>query len=173
MQQNRGRGATVRHDMAKRIVAALIVVAVAVASYFAYQRHVMAQRLRNGDVTSADVQDSDGNDVHATPSRSDTPGTVNTEPVATTRRSTETQSASFTQLQNQTAAAPASVPATDSQAPDAPNGVAFSGSGRFQIYRQGNLTWRVNTDDGSSCILFATNEEWRKPIVYNHGCPTS
>lgn len=174
MQQNSRLGATVRHDMAKRIVAALIVITVVVASYYAYQRHLAAQRLRDGEVTSGEVQDSDGNAVHATPSRSDAPGTVNTEPVATTRRSSsETQSASFTQMQNQPAAALPAAPATDSEAPDAPNGMRFAGSGRFQVYRQGNLTWRVNTDDGSSCILFATNEEWRKPVVYNHGCPNS
>ena len=160
--------------MSKRIVAAFIVLAVLLASYWAYQRHASAARLRDGDVTASDVRDSDGDTVHATPSRSDTPGTINTAPFAASTRNSNTQSASMAQLQTQAVATPTSgAPANDSQAPDAPNGVGFAGSGRFQVYRQGNLTWRVNTDDGSSCILFATNEEWRKPNVYNHGCPNS
>ncbi len=51
--------------------------------------------------------------------------------------------------------------------------MAFSGSGKFQVYRQGNLTWRVDTESGHTCILFATMEEWQKPIVYQHGCSNS
>jgi hypothetical protein len=53
---------------------------------------------------------------------------------------------------------------------DPPNGMVFAGTGRFQIYRQGNLTWRVNTDSGTACVLFATDAEWRKSKVYSHGC---
>lgn len=162
--------------MAKRIVAALIVVMVLIASYWAYLRYSAAARLRDGEVNSADSSENGDGTVHATPSRSDTPGTVNTVPVGT-NANTNTQSASLAQLQSPTAAASASTtgsaPATDSQSPNAPNGMAFAGSGQFQVYRQGNLTWRINTSDGTTCILFATNEEWRKPLVYNHGCPTS
>jgi len=61
-------------------------------------------------------------------------------------------------------------PTADSQSPNAPNGVRYAGSGAYQWYRQGNLTWRVNTATGGSCIAFATMDEWRKPIVYSHGC---
>ncbi|HEY0307227.1 MAG TPA: hypothetical protein VGB94_03645 [Acidobacteriaceae bacterium] len=46
----------------------------------------------------------------------------------------------------------------------------FAGKGRYQLYRQGNLTWRLDTDSGHTCILFATNEEWRNPRVSSHGC---
>ncbi|WP_419806994.1 hypothetical protein [Terriglobus sp.] len=159
----------------KRIVAAFIVVVVLIASYWAYKRYAGNARLRDGEVTVADVRDSDGNTVHATPSRSDTPGTINTVPIATNTNA-NTQSASLGQLQTQTStssAAGSGAPLTDSQTPNAPNGTAFAGSGQFQVYRQGNLTWRINTSDGTTCILFATNEEWRKPLVYNHGCPNS
>ena len=65
---------------------------------------------------------------------------------------------------------PAGTPAADSIAPNPPNGVAFAGSGPYQVYRQGNLTWRVDTTTGHSCILFATMEEWQKRIVMEHGC---
>jgi outer membrane protein assembly factor BamB len=51
-----------------------------------------------------------------------------------------------------------------------PNGMVFSGGGKYQLYRQGNITWRLNTDTGQTCIIFATDEEWRKPRVYKAGC---
>jgi len=62
------------------------------------------------------------------------------------------------------------LPSRDSQAPNAPDGQKFGGSGKYQWYRQGNLTWRVDTVSGASCIAFATLDEWRKEIVYSHGC---
>lgn len=61
-------------------------------------------------------------------------------------------------------------PASDSIAPDPPNGMTFGGSGHYQLYRQGDLTWRLNTDTGQTCVIFATDEEWRKPKVYRSGC---
>jgi hypothetical protein len=61
-------------------------------------------------------------------------------------------------------------PTTDTISPDPPNGMVFSGTGHFQLYRQGNLTWRLNTDTGQSCILFATEEEWKKPKVLHASC---
>ena len=59
---------------------------------------------------------------------------------------------------------------TDSQAPNAPNGMRYGGSGQFQWYRQGNITYRVDTVSGGICVAFATLEEWRKQIVSSHGC---
>ncbi len=60
--------------------------------------------------------------------------------------------------------------AGDSISPNPPNGMAFSGKGKYQLYRQGNLTWRLNTETGQSCIIFATDDEWKKPKVYRAGC---
>jgi hypothetical protein len=54
--------------------------------------------------------------------------------------------------------------------PNPPNGMRFSGSGRYQLYRQGNITWRLDTTTGKTCIVFATEEEWKKPLVYRNGC---
>ncbi|HEX4650261.1 MAG TPA: hypothetical protein VH250_02040 [Granulicella sp.] len=65
---------------------------------------------------------------------------------------------------------PAGEPATDTIKANPPNGMVFAGSGRFQVYRQGDLTWRLDTNTGQTCVLFATNAEWRKPQVYRHGC---
>jgi hypothetical protein len=62
------------------------------------------------------------------------------------------------------------LPTSDSQIPNAPNNLHFGGSGAYQWYRQGNITYRVDTVSGSSCIAYATLEEWRKQIVYSHGC---
>src|ERR1700722_6308963 len=41
----------------------------------------------------------------------------------------------------------------------------FPVPGTISIYRQGNLTWRLNTDTEQTCILFATDEEWKKAKV--------
>ncbi len=62
---------------------------------------------------------------------------------------------------------------TDSRSPNAPNDLRFAGSGAYQWYRQGNLTWRIDTATGRSCIVYATLEEWQKQIVYTHGCGRS
>ena len=67
----------------------------------------------------------------------------------------------------------AGAPAYDTASPNAPNGMRYAGSGVYQWYRQGNLTWRVDTATGQSCIVYATMEEWRKQIVLSHGCGRS
>jgi hypothetical protein len=70
-----------------------------------------------------------------------------------------------------TTLAPAvAIPSNDSVAPNPTDGARFIGSGRFQWYRQGDLTWRVDTSTGAACVIFATKPEWRDPDVYRHGC---
>jgi hypothetical protein len=64
----------------------------------------------------------------------------------------------------------APLPQSDSQLPNAPNGMRFTGTGNYQWYRQGNITWRLDTATGRSCIIYATMEEWQKQIVMAHGC---
>ena len=107
--------------------------------------------------------------VGPTPSRSDAPGTINGEPVPGAATNQPPAAVKATTVA-QPVATPASLPTTDTVAPNPPNGLAFGGTGKFQWYRQGDLTWRVNTESGASCIAFATMDEWRKPIVYSHGC---
>ena len=51
-----------------------------------------------------------------------------------------------------------------------PSGSLFSGVGRYQLYRQGDITWRLDTETGKTCIVFATDEEWTKPRVFHNGC---
>ena len=60
--------------------------------------------------------------------------------------------------------------ASDTIARNPPNGTIFGGAGKFQVYRQGDITWRLNTETGQACILLATQTQWRKTLVYEHGC---
>ena len=70
----------------------------------------------------------------------------------------------------QPGAVPAGLPTRDTESANSPNGMRFAGTGSFQWYRQGNITWRIDTTTGRSCIIYATMEEWRKDIVMSHGC---
>jgi hypothetical protein len=47
----------------------------------------------------------------------------------------------------------------------------FGGAGRYQLYRQGNITYRLDTSTGQSCIIYATDEEWKNPRVLHDACP--
>jgi hypothetical protein len=62
------------------------------------------------------------------------------------------------------------LPAAQTISRNPPNGIVTAGSGKFELYRQGDLTFRLNTDTGDACVLFATQAEWSKNIVYAHGC---
>jgi hypothetical protein len=65
---------------------------------------------------------------------------------------------------------PSNYPSTDSQSPSSPNGMRFAGSGSYLVYRQGDITYRLDTQTGRSCVIYATMQEWRRPIVMSHGC---
>ncbi len=170
--------------MLKRVLIVIAVIAV-FGGWMLYNRNAR-NAMGSGDVTYTDSSkgsdsgntDLDGRPVATvapTPSRSDAPGTINGDPAGGTTTSNQPPATQKTPIaQSYPAApvtpAPASLPVSDTIAPNAPNGLAFGGTGKFQWYRQGNLTWRVNTASGSTCIAFATMEEWQKPIVYSHGC---
>lgn len=62
------------------------------------------------------------------------------------------------------------LPASETITRNPPNGIVAAGSGKFELYRQGDLTFRLNTQTGDACVLFATQAEWSKTIVYSHGC---
>jgi hypothetical protein len=62
------------------------------------------------------------------------------------------------------------IPQGDSLSRSAPNGVGFAGTGKYMWYREGDITWRVNSDTGASCIAFATMQQWANPLVYDRGC---
>ena len=64
-------------------------------------------------------------------------------------------------------------PASDSIGRNPTNGMIFAGTGKYQLYRQGDITWRLDTDTGWACILFATDAQWSKPRVFGHGCASA
>jgi hypothetical protein len=109
-----------------------------------------------------------------------TPATPATPPVAPAAGATSTTTAAAAPPAQPAApqptynvgagAPPTSLPAHDTLPANAPNELHFSGSGNYQWYRQGNLTYRVDTVSGRSCIAYATLDEWRKQIVSSHGC---
>jgi hypothetical protein len=134
-------------------------------------------------------------EAHPTPSRSDAPGTINTEPVATYNNGATTTYApqqpeypTYGPQQPYTPQKPIytpkafdnkhygpeqPAPGSDTLAPTPPNGLAYAGTGKYELYRQGDLTFRMDTNTGASCVLYATLEEWRRPVVYSHGCAGS
>ncbi|HEY0307228.1 MAG TPA: hypothetical protein VGB94_03650 [Acidobacteriaceae bacterium] len=138
--------------MKKRLFAILAVLVFIGIAYYAWIRW-RQMTATNGDVQL--VQSSDENtkvvmdkaEVNRMRSAADKPSTV----IQTTPHA-------------------ATIPTSDSIAPNPPDNMKFAGTGRYQLYRQGNLTWRLDTDSGLTCILFATDEEWRKPRVASQGC---
>ena len=145
--------------MVKRIITAIaVLLVVGFVSVYLLQRYHAENRMNSGDVASQDDRaDSSPDDRKPLAARVEVPAKRAEAPITNTIPAAMMQPA-------------AAAPATDSIAPNPPNGQIFAGTGHFQVYRQGNLTWRLNTDNGTSCILFATLEEWRKELVYSHGC---
>ncbi len=140
--------------MAKRIIAIVMVVLLGYLVYLGISRYSAARNSGNGDVKvdSTSARDDGSPDNDAPPA-----------PVRTARQIPQQTATTLTTM----------APSTDSIPPNPANGAAFAGTGQFQVYRQGNLTWRVDTVTGHTCILFATMEEWRKPVVYQHACENS
>jgi hypothetical protein len=50
------------------------------------------------------------------------------------------------------------------------DGTVYTDKGRFQLYRQGDITWRMNTQTGKACVFLATEAQWSKTVVYQNGC---
>lgn len=132
-------------NMLKRIVAIVVVAMLGYFAYVGFSRYKTARDVAAGEVISDDAN----------------------QPSPKTDSATPTHGAPSPPISSVTGLG---LTKTDTLAPNASNGQAFGGTGKFQVYRQGNITWRVNTESGESCILLATQEEWRKPIVYSHGC---
>ncbi|MBS1820622.1 MAG: hypothetical protein JST61_01395 [Acidobacteria bacterium] len=167
--------------MAKRIIVIVLLLALALFAYVGYNTYDTRRTGTSGEVYSNGVARTAATDNRATPSDADTvvyPSAADTQaanqqPAASqaaqpTAAASPSSTALITRSQQQPPAG--TVPATDTISPNPPNGMTFAGSGRYQLYRQGNITWRLDTETGRSCIIFATDEEWRKPRVYRAGC---
>jgi hypothetical protein len=82
----------------------------------------------------------------------------------------ETPSASSAALIPQHPGPIAEQPAANALSPHPPSGFVTPATQKFALYRQGDLTYRLNTQSGQACVLFASEDLWRKPLVYQHGC---
>jgi hypothetical protein len=163
--------------MARRVMISLFLIGIFGLSYLGYRRWSQNRAMTTGDVFV------DPNDRSAAPRLAAPVPAQPTQPIVyppaqssaaapagspqdLSTRPGKTSAAAQSGAPTQTAVAAGE----DSLSPNPPNGTVFAGSGRFQVYRQGSLTWRIDTNTGQSCVLFATNDEWRKPQVYRHGC---
>lgn len=172
-------------SMTKRAIVIVLLLVLALFLYVGYHSYDAKRAGVSGEVYSNGVarasqaadtkpQTSDADavvypsvaDTQATPQQPATQTVQATQPPATVQGN----AAQVTQSQQPVTGA---APASDTISPNPPNGMTFSGSGRYQLYRQGNITWRLDTETGRSCVVFATDDEWRKPRVYYAGCGKS
>jgi hypothetical protein len=159
-----------------RILIALLVVVLVIGGYLVYQRHEASISFGNGTVTSHDSADSSNTNLDGAPVTDNSPtqgvgsGRSTNQPPPETTAQTIAQPNTGMTAAYPTTASPAAVPPGDSQSANAPDRLAFGGSGRYQWYRQGDLTWRVDTTSGATCVAFATMEQWHVRDVYTHGC---
>ena len=170
------RRSTGQAKMGRRIIGIVLIAAVVAFLYLGYTSYDAKRAGASGDVYSNDpVRGGDKTDKSSADSKpaSGTGGSSAATvvyPTSTPEAAITDQPAQDGQPATVSAGAPAGAPGSDTISPNPPNGMAFSGRGKYQVYRQGNLTWRLNTETGQSCILFATDEEWSKPKVYRAGC---
>ena len=159
--------------MARRVMISLVLIGILGLTYLGYRRWSQNRAMATGDV----FPDSSDRSAAPPPAPTQPAPPILYPPAKSSAAATaDTRQAPLPSEEHgvaPSASQPAAKPTADTISPNPPNGLAFAGSGRFQVYRQGSLTWRIDTDTGQTCILFATNEEWRKPQVYRHGCSTS
>jgi uncharacterized iron-regulated membrane protein len=154
-------------NMGRRILVIVLLLILAGFAYVGYNSYDAKRAEASGDVFSKDSpadRTKTNTGVAGESKASEQPATVN--PAAVPAEPTPA-------APDATAQAGGSAGTTtgaDAISPNPPNGMVFSGTGHYQLYRQGNLTWRLNTDTGQTCILFATDEEWKKAKVYRNGC---
>ena len=151
----------------KKVVGLLAVIAVVVIGV-AWQRHrARVHALNSGEVY---VRDQPSGPAKPLPPQPQAPAGDEIATNATPQPNAPSPSA---QANPEPTPAPAPVlPNSDSIPRNPPNGLAFAGAGKFQLYRQGDITWRLNTQTGETCILFATDAQWRLHRVYQAGCGT-
>ena len=147
--------------MLRTVLIGLSVLVLGVFAYVGYNSYAVGRRVASDDVyTGANISPA----VESKPLRESSavpPTAINGADAGASPEVTAQGASTVTGM---------TPPTTDSVAPNPPNGMTFGGSGHYQLYRQGDLTWRLNTDTGETCVIFATDEEWHKPKVYKAGC---
>jgi hypothetical protein len=162
----------------KQIFWIIVIVVLVVAGAVWYMNWSSSRAIGGGQVYLHDhpteVVKPDPNTHSSGPESVDqTPASTNQAPIPATPEQSGAQSSAQPAPQNPTQSNEVVPPAGDTISRNPPTGMIFAGTGRYQLYRQGDLTWRLNTDTGQACVLFATDEEWRKAKVYQHGCGRS
>ncbi len=153
--------------MLKRVLVGLAMLVVAVFAYVGWSSYDAGRLRRGGEVVSTDGRSGAGAPEAASERRT---GAIGNGQEGSGSGTTAADGGGGLTARGGTATSGVTPPATDSIAPDPPNGMLFGGSGHFQLYRQGDLTWRLDTETGETCILFATDEQWRKSRVFLAGC---
>jgi hypothetical protein len=154
-------------NMGRRILVIVLLLILAGFAYIGYNSYDAKRAEASGDVFSKDSpadRTKTNTGVAGESKASEQPATVN--PAAAPAEPTPAAPDATAQA----GGSAGTTPGADAISPNPPNGMVFSGTGHYQLYRQGNLTWRLNTDTGQTCILFATDEEWKKAKVYRNGC---
>jgi len=172
-------------DGAKRIVVILAVAAVAIVGVFWYWQRSKQRALGSGNVY-VKKQTTDQAQTAAPPTTPALPDDLSTPPTAPmTPQPAAKPSAAIEKTVHAAQSAPAApppmtqprgaveVPASDSIPRNPPSGLIFAGAGKYQLYRQGDITWRLDTDTGRACIIFATDNQWSRTRVYDQGCGIS
>jgi hypothetical protein len=162
--------------MTRRIVV-LVVLAVVIGAvvYFGLTSYDAKRAGANGEVYSngsslASSKTTDSKATHPNAPAEESPAkSDSSQPVVYPPAATQSGEVPATADNSRAAGVPSG---SDTFGPTPPDGLAFAGKGRYMLYRQGDITWRLDTDTGRSCALFATDEEWKKAKVYRAGCGT-
>lgn len=145
-----------------RILKFVLVIVVAIAGVAWYLHWARVRALNSGEVY-----------VREQPGATAKPAASTSQPAQPQDQATDNPDA-----QNDQSRAPLpgsqngvyTLPAADTISRNPPNQTVIAGTGRFALYRQGDITWRMDTETGRACVLFATEAMWRRTIVYDHGC---
>lgn len=165
--------------MAKRVIPIVLILLIAGLAFVGYHSYDAKRAGGSGAVYSLDGSPERINDKGSSSDAKTGAAAADDDTVVYPSSQPQPQQADSTGAANsdtggaqvtQSAQPGTGVPTADTISPNPPNGMTFAGSGRYQLYRQGNITWRLDTDTGRSCVLFATDEEWKKPRVYRTGC---
>jgi hypothetical protein len=162
--------------MVKRIVWGVVIVIVGVFLYLGYHTYDAGRTLSSGDVQTSDSsrfsdKSRTGAATNSQPANQTIVYPAANQPGGSVMPGSAESTPTEGQIPQPGVTTTGAPPSTDSIDPNPTNGMRFSGSGRYQLYRQGNITWRLDTNTGSSCVIFATDEEWRKPRVLRDACP--
>jgi hypothetical protein len=148
-----------------RIFSVLVLLAAVILGAFWYVHRARTRALNSGAVF---IREPGGKPAPLPPAAA-----PSSQPATQPALATQPPPAAVSGAQAPAAASPATpvaAPASDTIARNPPNGMLFTASGKYQLYRQGDITWRLNTDTGWACVLFATDAQWRRPRVYQDGC---